>query len=369
MPPRLVEADPALLDKLLLDLGRAPEPWRVTPYWSNYHDRLVRTIRRDGVKSLQSNYSLLKGFATGGVPQPIPPAHPLKRAVFTALPRVPVVSKVFGSYEKIIKALHRQNIDLRRQVCRDTLDLIAEHFPEIQPPGDVAAGDAEDAFEWRGKQFTTAFIPYLARAADFYRAIAPRTVRSLLEIGPGLGWSTLAHKTLNPELRLVVNIDIPATLYISTQFLKAVGAFDVVDYNRFLQTGGTLVSQPGEPPVCFQLPPWALASVDVPFDFAHNAFSFQEMEPRVVQAYAENMIRLVRQGIWLMSTVEGHKPGAGGQKETVNFGVIETSFGSAFERAPAELTAFCRRFGIHPDMSRLYLRVASASGGARTEMT
>lgn len=361
MQPR-IEADPELLDRLMEDYGRAPEPWRITPYWRTYHDRMIRIIQRDGLQSLQRNYSLLKGFATGGVPQPIPPANALKRAVFTAIPRLPVISKVFASYDRIILALHRQNIELRRQACRDALDLIAGHFPDIQPPGELAAGEAEDVFEWRGRYFTTAFVPYLARAADFYRAVPSATVDSLLEIGPGLGLSTLAHRALNPHLRLIVNIDIPATLYVSTQFLKATGAFSVMNYNQFLRDGGTLARPPAEPgqPVCLQLPPWSLEAVETPVDYGHNAFSFQEMEPPVVGAYAANMTRLVRQGLWLMSSVDGHKRGAGGQMETVSFDVIEASLGDAFEQVPADLTAHCGRFGIRSEAARLYRRADAA---------
>ena len=73
MADRGILDDTSLLDLLIKDLEVASEPWRITPYWATYHERLIREIKKSGLASLQNNYQLLKGFASGGPPTVIKP--------------------------------------------------------------------------------------------------------------------------------------------------------------------------------------------------------------------------------------------------------------------------------------------------------
>ena len=352
-----VKDDVSLLRVLLHDLDVATEPWRIPAYWANYHDRLIREIRRSSLASLQNNYKLLKGFATGGTPIPIPPSHPVKRAIFEAIPRIPIVSKVFKEYDRLVKALQVKNITLQKRIAQRVLAQIEARFGPLKIPGNLVVGDAQDFFEHDGAVVTTSFVSYLCRAADFYSVVPAEDTTSFLEIGPGLGWSTLAHRTLNPYLRVFINVDIPSTLYISTQFLKAVGGLEAIDYSEFLRRGKTIVDPSGSDPVCYQIPPWSFESVSRPLDWLHNAFSFQEMEPEIVVAYACHTRSILSRGAWLMSSIEGHRIGAGGQTRQVSFDVIESAFESVLERDHVKMAEMSNLSGSLPDTCRLYRRL------------
>lgn len=362
LSPIDVPNDTELLASLLHDLSSAQEPWNVTPFWSTYHDRMVRTLHRGGVNRLQNNYQLLKGYADGGAPTLVPPANPIKRAVFELIPRLPAVSKVIDEYKRMLVTEHGRLKLAREKLSRIVLEEIHSSFPNMRPPGNVLAGHPAHSFEWNGAAYTAPFVLYLARAADFYRSIPPEEVTSLLEIGPGLAWSSLAHATLNPNLRLIVNVDIPSTIYVSTQFLKAVDAFDVMDYRVFRQQGGfdaiaqNKSQETSERPVCIQLPPWAAPKIEGPIDWAHNAFSFMEMEPKVVEAYAEVISNNVTRGVWLLSNVVGHLPGAGGQKDKVTFDLIENAFSPHFEREEHDIVASSKYFDLLPEFCRILRR-------------
>ncbi|MEJ2435091.1 MAG: hypothetical protein P8Y53_18765, partial [Pseudolabrys sp.] len=72
-----------------------------------------------------------------------------------------------------------------------------------------------------------AFAMYLSCVADFYTYAPAREMTAIIEIGPGLGLSSLAHMAINRALRVIVNIDIMPVRYLSTQFLKSIDGIDV----------------------------------------------------------------------------------------------------------------------------------------------
>ena len=351
-----VQDDPALLDLLLKHLAEAEDPWRITPYWQTYHERLVREIKRVGLSGLQNNYDLLKGFAVGGRPKLISPRDPIKRAVFEIIPKLPIISKVASEYERLIAVLHRVNIGLEVKLAEQVLIHLEELMGPISFPENLDAGDAQSVVTWRGRNVPTPILKYLCRAADFYRKVDAKGVSRWLEIGPGLGQSTLANVILNPHLSVVINVDIPSTLYISTQYLKATGAVEVIDYRRFLDEDRKIAEGKTGRPVCYQLPPWALKDVETEVDWMHNAFSFQEMEPAVVLAYADEAARLTKTGAWLASMASGHEAGAGGQKDTVSFDVIDTAMARAFDVAEQNILEIARTYDRPTTISRLYAR-------------
>ena len=271
--------NPALLDALLHDGAQTPEPWRITAYWATYHRRMVEELRRSGgLARLRRNYRLLKGYAHGGVPEPTLPSNLAKRLAFRLIERAPGVSRVIAEYRRLLRAQHGTLLAQEKRLAAHMLDAVAERYPTLRLP-DTTAGDGADLMRWRDQDVAAAFVVYLVRAADFYAAVPAGHVRSLMEVGPGLGFSTLAHWSLNPDIRVIVNLDIPSTLYISTQYLKATGAVDVVDYLDVRDWEQIVIKPGAERTRVYQLPSWCLDRLDGKVDWLHGAFSFQEMEP------------------------------------------------------------------------------------------
>jgi len=345
--------DPALLALMVEDAAGSGPLWTATAYWRGYSSRILRELKRAGLADLRTNQTLLKGFATGGMPLPELPAAPWKRAAWRALQALPGVSQIAGEYRRVLAAEYARHRETRRQHARMVMDEIARAFPDLRPPAGLANGGADDAFSWRGHTIVPAFAMYLSRAADFYTQVPAREVKSIVEIGPGLGLSSLAHIALNPSLRVIVNVDIVPVLYLSTQFLKSIDGLDVVDY-RMLRARERIVTEPASAGArVYQLAPWLLPRVDGAFDFFFNAFSFQEMEPEVCRNYAAELLRIVEHGALLHEMAAGHKRGAGGQKEPVTLGFLESLFRAKFPKV-ARLDGYWPRFyDGHPDMTRL----------------
>lgn len=130
-----------------------------------------------------------------------------------------------------------------------------------------------DAVGW-GKPY----LNYLLCLAALSRHVeAPP--RSFIEIGGGFG--VLGEILLQRDTSLrYVNLDIPPLLTVAAYYLASA-------------LGGRHVTTPDQGPAVGQvtvdgaacLPNWRLGDVTGPFDVFMNTYSFQEMEPRVVDHY------------------------------------------------------------------------------------
>ena len=313
---------------MLADSRRAAPLWQPTAYWQPYCARIARELARTGLKDVRVNQRLLKGFALGGAPQPTLPRAAWKRVVWRLAAGAPVVRLIVAEHRRLVAAEHARAVRGAVLHAAEVLDDLAADFPGLRPPAGLDAGGAEDAFDWRGHTVTAHWVEYLCRAADFYGAVAPERVHTILEIGPGLGLSTLAHLALNPHLRLVVNCDIPPVLYVATQFLRAIPGVNVVDYLDW-RDRGVREAADGAPTVV-QIAPWQLPEVTFSVDAAFNAFSFQEMEREVCEAYAGIVRARTKGAVFLHAMAEGHRPGAGGQRAPVGLGFLRGLFAGDF---------------------------------------
>lgn len=334
---RQVEDRRELLIAMLADSRQVDPLWRPTAYWEPYCARMERELVRAGLRNFRTNHRLLKGFAFGGVPVPTLPRAAWKSAVWRMAEAAPVVSPIVAEYRRLVAAEHRQLTKSLILHARHVLDELARSFPEITPPKGIEAGGAEDAFVWRDRVCTAHWVAYLCRVADFYAVVPAERVRAILEIGPGLGLSTLAHLALNPHLALVVNCDIPPVLYVSTQYLRAIEGVRVVDYLDWRDHGIREDSAKGRPgaPVVFQLAPWQLPEVTTTVEAAFNSFSFHEMERHVCANYAAEIKARTTSHVMLRSSLTGREPVAEGQGAPVDLAFLKQLFRDGF---PRELT-------------------------------
>ncbi|WP_343564640.1 putative sugar O-methyltransferase [Kiloniella sp. b19] len=315
---------------LLKDHQFAEGPYKITPYWQTYNNRIVREITRNGIGSLLSNYKLLKGFAEGGKPRVIPPENALKRFIFETFPKLPVFNRIVAEHQHLLEKYYENYRKLKIENAKTRLQYLEKQFGEIPLSFDLDAGNADDVFEWNDFKVIAKIVPYLERTCYFYSTTGEDKPESLLEIGPGLGLSTLCHVILNDKLKRVTNIDIPATLYLATQFLSTFDVLDVQNYTDFKQNGERETSSTKV--TCCCLPPWAIEDISQKHDWLHNAYSFQEMEPDVVRNYLSISSKLIQKGYWLMSTIGENTVKTGGQIDLVTLKLIENLISKEFEK-------------------------------------
>jgi putative sugar O-methyltransferase len=105
--------------------------------------------------------------------------------------------------------------------------------------------------------------------------------KAFLEIGGGYGVLGEILLSRDPEARYV-NLDIPPLVTVSSYYLRTLFGERVTTYDGDLSKTSELKLETSA-----VLPSWRIKDVHGDFDVFVNAFSFQEMEPNVVEHYID----------------------------------------------------------------------------------
>ncbi|HZO64017.1 MAG TPA: putative sugar O-methyltransferase [Kribbellaceae bacterium] len=105
--------------------------------------------------------------------------------------------------------------------------------------------------------------------------------KSFLEIGGGYGVLGEILLSRDPEARYV-NLDIPPLMTVSSYYLTTLFGDRVATYDADMVAAGEL-----ELGTSAVLPNWRITNVRDDFDVFVNSYSFQEMEPHVVEHYID----------------------------------------------------------------------------------
>jgi putative sugar O-methyltransferase len=302
---RPIAHDPELFNLLLRDVDRAPAIYQPTRYWRNLIRSKHSVLTTERVARMRSDFGIVSGFGGAARVEPDLPVAAWKRAVWRIAESLPVVRRIVADYRSAISSQFSiaQNATNGRAML--ALDKIAEAHGELKISSNVKNGAAPDLVLWRGQHVPAEFVDYLLRVSDFYSQVPVRSIKSVIEVGPGLGWTTIAHLTLNPHLEYFANVDIPYTSYVSTQFLKSFDELDVIDYR---QTAGLETIEPkriGKGVTVYQLAPWQVPKLRGSFALLANAFSFYEMELDVCANYARILMPLIETAVLLHSSRTG----------------------------------------------------------------
>lgn len=129
------------------------------------------------------------------------------------------------------------------------------------------------------------YLNYLLCLAALSRHV-DEAPRSFLEIGGGFGVLGEIVMSRDPQARYV-NLDIPPLLTVGSYYLTEL-------FGRDRVLGPDDLDDPGpvHVPASACLPNWRLPDLDGVYDVFVNSYSFQEMEPDVVEHYVEQVCRI-----------------------------------------------------------------------------
>ncbi|OGO53529.1 MAG: hypothetical protein A2Z32_08665 [Chloroflexi bacterium RBG_16_69_14] len=173
-----------------------------------------------------------------------------------------------------------------------------QHFHLIE--GDREAG------------WTRPYLNYLLCLAALSRHVSGPP-RSFLEIGGGYGVLGEIVLSRDPDGRYV-NVDLPPLTTVSSYYLDALFGDRITVYDDAIDDTG-----PVELSGSASLPNWRIGDIAGPFDVFVNSFSFQEMEPDVVERYISDVA--AKEVDWVVSL--NSKTGKRKATEGDEVGVIE----------------------------------------------
>ena len=156
---------------------------------------------------------------------------------------------------------------------------------DIEGLGESAVGKPPQRFRLMGRGgagWTRAYLNYLLCLAALSRHVdAPP--RRFLEIGGGYGVLGEIVMSRDPDA-CYVDLDLPPLTTVASFYLRTLfGDRVTIADDTIAETG------PIELAGSACLPNWRIGDVAGPFDVFVNSFSFQEMEPDVVEAYVREV--------------------------------------------------------------------------------
>jgi len=290
--PKKIKADFELLDALEHDSKNVADIYRPGPYWQPYETRMLRALREHDINSFRNNPLIGKGFAdTIGIP--FDKNFNWKARVLHVLFQLPGI----GSH---ITQLREQNINAYKQVSNLNGKLIearngeaiASRFPNGLPETTIGSARSLAAVpSISDVEVATLYLTMAERIVE-WEAVAPcKSLRNYLEIGGGFGAFAhlLAHGA--PSNLTIVLVDIPSTIYVATQYLKAHFGGAVKSYLETRHMTDIDISSDGSFRILC-LAPWQIETLSGKIDLFHNSSSFSEMTPEIVQNYAKKLQKL-----------------------------------------------------------------------------
>jgi putative sugar O-methyltransferase len=264
----------ALTSRTLAGIETCDAIYRPTNFWGPGVEQLLNDLEAIGLASFKSWPSAASWFypayGSGFTNATIERAFEYASTVNESLSKPWFTNALNGAYQA------RRDFDAARLAWDQS------RWPfDIEGFGESRIGEPLQQYWLTGSKragLTRPYLNYLLCLAALSRYLdAPP--RSFLEIGGGYGVLGEILMSRDPDARYV-NLDIPPLLTVSSYYLDALFDGRITVYDDSIADSGPIVS-PGS--AC--LPNWRIADVAGDFDVFVNAYSFQEMEPEVVEHY------------------------------------------------------------------------------------
>lgn len=268
----------ALTRRTLTELDACEPVYRPTNFWGPGVERLLGEMYSRGLESFKSWPEALFWF------------YPVYELVLPPRRRRRLLD-LAGSFDPGLRRQLRSRLDgvtaARRDFDAARLAWDQDRWPaDLEAYGESAVGRPRQRYHLNGTDVAWGkpYLNYLLCMAALSRHVrsAPK---SFLELGGGFGVLGEVVMARDPEARYV-DCDIPPLLTVASSYLTELFGDDrVLTYDDRVPASG-----PVHVPRSACLPSWRIGDLEGPFDVFVNSFSFQEMEPEVVQHYVDTVV-------------------------------------------------------------------------------
>lgn len=270
----------ALTDRSLRELDGCDAVYRPTNFWGPGVDRLLADLRDRGLASFKSWPEALFWF------YPVYGPGLLGRDRRRLLAAAEAIDPLLP---KRLRALLDGVSDAVRDFDAARLAWDQTRWPaDLEGHGESRVGSPRRLFKLTESdvRWGRPYLNYLLCLAALSRHV-DTPPRSFLELGGGFGVLGEIVLARDPDATYV-NCDIPPLLTVSSYYLtRLFGDERVLTYGEDVPSSG-----PVEVPASACLPNWRIGDLRGPFDVFVNSYSFQEMEPEVVEHYVDTVVGL-----------------------------------------------------------------------------
>jgi putative sugar O-methyltransferase len=288
-----------------LELARADmlaqsEFYRPTVFWDEASSRIVSEINDLGIDRFRMQPTILGFFvATYGTPgNSFTPeqATGLRDWLET---NYPLAKKAQLGLDQFLSGDLQARSDYRTLVAADD----TSRLPHLHHFSESSVGEPIEHFEYEGRKFSRNSLNYLLGLVLLKKHLGGDCPRTVLEIGAGYGTLGEILASSGIDGLRYIDIDIPPTSYVAQHYLSSVFGADKVA--TYAQTRDLKEIQIEQLASCSVLCSWQIEKLRGEIDLFVNFFSFQEMEPHIVENYLAHVRRLGARWVLLRNMLEG----------------------------------------------------------------
>lgn len=279
-----IKEDFPLLDLMMKHQRVQSSKYHPGPHWGLRTKVVIRQIKRYGLSNFRGEENVI-GVSLSDADN-VDVRHTLDRWPFLPLKcllRIFPIGRLFDSQvatTKAYAALARQLRVAKMQGDPRTKELLYRY----KMPPSLLGGALEVVGDVSAHYLATLDqLDHMAQHIDFTK------MRSFFEIGGGFGANVHILLENYPNIRKIIYLDIPPTLYIGTQYLKTFYGDSVRDFRQTLDET-KIRFQNDDTLEILAIAPWQIENLDVSIDMFFNASSFVEMPRFVVQNYASKVM-------------------------------------------------------------------------------
>lgn len=299
----------AMLDSMLEDMAMAPTIYKPTHYWNVLLPRVLDRIKRDGTRNIKHHPHFVPIYCTGTFRKRRIFYQLLANFIGVVIPggrvaRRGMLNKLIGYDNAYLdyKLFRSADIESQLPVLTDVSE--SEYGLEDKRPGFL--------FEFDGNKYSKGMLKYLKALAFLKSNVNTTKLRSILEIGGGLvPLAEILQKSKGSDF-FYVGVDIPPMSYLASSYLTHLhGANKVLEYPDSKKMDVIDLDHLKKSYKAVMLCPWQLPKVKGSVDMFVNSTSFQEMEPDVVENYANIASELTKSFILINNRIEGQPVAVG----------------------------------------------------------
>ena len=274
------------LELMLADMDSAPPLYRPTNFWQSVLPRIVNDLKQLGFTGFRSHPS------AGSMYVPLFRDARMERA---ARPVLALLSAgTFSGRVRRLRRIFKEAVDGTDE-ARRMYQLYIASLPSPRPAWGLVSEDEAgggERVEFDKRRYSKSLLNYLLGLNFLSQLTGVRSIASAVEIGGGYG--TLGEILLKSDPNsLYINVDIPPVAAVSSYYLEQVfGADAVLTYEQSANLDRIDISELKGRYRAVVLCPWQLPKLVGQVDLFANFFSFQEMEPAVVENYIGHAMRL-----------------------------------------------------------------------------
>ncbi len=284
-----------LLDMLINDQKEQQGLYRPGPYWNDYSLRIIKALKKQGLKSFRSNARIGKGFSDSLVLEPVDLSNlvSFKSRIYERLVNNYFISKYFlPPYRSRIKSISDQKIMYMDKYYNLKIGEWYKDFKKRNKLPDPCLENPTDVINLCGDSIGRTYLNSYIRIYNYSHSVDFKVKNSLLEIGGGFGANVHALISMYPNIKKVVYLDIPPMLYIATQYLESIYKEAVKDYSDTRNSNAINFKNDNSLEIIC-VAPWQIEKLDLNIDLFWNSASFQEMTADTVKNYCKNLERIM----------------------------------------------------------------------------